>query len=151
MRAFLGLICLTGLLLPAPTRAADASILKILPHLLDSKGRHTLSPSLYERDAYQAHLRNKPELISSLRFDIQWKPRADRGKELLLKLELRGGKAASKPLTISGKVKSRSLFTAWTSLTLSKEQYESLGGITAWRATLWDGEKQLHELRSFLW
>ena len=33
---------------------AASKISKVLPHLLDKQGRHTLSPSLLERDAYQA-------------------------------------------------------------------------------------------------
>ena len=32
-------------------------IVKTLPLLLDLKGQTALSPSLYDRDAYQAHLR----------------------------------------------------------------------------------------------
>lgn len=151
MRILLGLICTLVIVMPLSAEADDAKILKILPHYLDHKGRHTLSPSLYERDAYQAQLRNKPELVSGLRFDIQWKPRSSKGKELVLKLQLRGGKAAAKPLTLEGKVKSKSFFTTWSKLNLTKDKLETLGGITAWRATLWDGEKPIHELRSFLW
>ena len=39
---------------------AEAKISKVLPHWLDKKGRHTLSPSLFERDAYQAQLPRQP-------------------------------------------------------------------------------------------
>ena len=37
--------------------ARPGKISKVLPHWLDLQGRHTLSPSLLERDAYQAKLR----------------------------------------------------------------------------------------------
>ena len=47
----------------------------MLPHYLDKEGRHTLSPSLYERDAYQAILRQNPEKRGGMRFDVQWKAR----------------------------------------------------------------------------
>ncbi|RME89825.1 MAG: hypothetical protein D6766_14185, partial [Verrucomicrobia bacterium] len=36
-------------------------IAKVLPHWLDREGRHALAPSLFERDAYQHHLRTHPE------------------------------------------------------------------------------------------
>jgi hypothetical protein len=151
MRTLFGLLCTLILALPATSKADDAKILKVLPHFLDAKGRHTLSPSLYERDAYQARLRNHPELVSGLRFDVQWKPRGSKGKDLKLRLELRGGKADSKPMTIEEKVKAKGLFTTWSKLSMSKQQFQTLGGITAWRATLWDGEKMLNESKSFLW
>ena len=43
------------------------------------------------------------------------------------------------------------LFTAWARVPLSKEAFNALGGVNAWRATLWDGEKRLSGLKSFLW
>ncbi|PYI85852.1 MAG: hypothetical protein DME26_10040, partial [Verrucomicrobia bacterium] len=63
-------------------------ILKVLPRYLDHKGRHTVSPSLYERDAYQAWLRKNPDARSGLRFDVQWKARGL--KEVKLRVELQG-------------------------------------------------------------
>src|SRR6266567_3807500 len=85
------------------TEAASGRIIKVLPHLLDRGGRHTLSPSLYERDAYQAFLRKNPGQCSGLRFDIQWKanrvardiverrPASGRTKVLSLVVETPGG------------------------------------------------------------
>ena len=43
-----------------------------------------MSPSLYERDAYQARLRAHPEHRYGMRFDVQW--RADR--EGFIRLEV---------------------------------------------------------------
>lgn len=151
MRYFLGLICTMLIALSVSSEAANAKILKVLPHFLDAKGRHTLSPSLFERDAYQAHLRKNPELISNLRFDVQWKPGASKGMELKLRLELRGGKANSKAITTVETVKGKGMFTTWSKLKLTEKQFDSLGSVSAWRATLWDGDKMLHELKSFLW
>src|SRR5205814_9854679 len=79
--------------------AATGRIIKVLPHLLDLAGRHSLSPSLYERDAYQAFLRKNPEKCSGLRFDVQWKAKAADSKRLKLRLEVRGSKAAE-PLVL---------------------------------------------------
>ena len=64
------LIVSSILIATVASQAAEGKIIKVLPHLLDKKGRHTLSPSLYERDAYQAKLRTHPEDISALRFDV---------------------------------------------------------------------------------
>ena len=55
--------------------AADGKVIKVLPHLLDQAGRHSLSPSLFERDAYQAELRKHPEKVSGLRYDVRWRIR----------------------------------------------------------------------------
>jgi hypothetical protein len=48
-------LCWLGLALPAP--AATGRLMKVLPEYLDAKGLTSLSPSLFERDAYQAILR----------------------------------------------------------------------------------------------
>jgi len=37
--------------------AASGRVVKVLPLLLDLKGRDAVSPSLYDRDAYQVYLR----------------------------------------------------------------------------------------------
>src|SRR5207249_4815919 len=47
-------------------QAAAGRVVKVLPQFLDLKGRNTLSPSLYERDAYQAVLRRHPEQRSGM-------------------------------------------------------------------------------------
>jgi len=131
-------------------RAASAKILKVLPHLLDLKGRHTLSPSLYERDAYQAYLRLHPEERSGLRFDVHWKSATV--SRPTLRVELRGARA-KEPTTavVQGVVKATGLFSHWSAVTLSGTDYEKFGELVAWRATLWDGENQVAEQRSFLW
>ena len=63
------LACLLALEVSA--LAASGKIIKVLPFFLDLKGRHSLHPSLYERDAYQAYLRQHPELRSGLQIDVQ--------------------------------------------------------------------------------
>src|SRR5437764_9781351 len=73
--------------------AATGRIKKVLPHYLDKQGRHTLAPSLYERDAYQAHLRHSPNERSALRFDVNWKATRGADTNLKLRVELRSSKA----------------------------------------------------------
>jgi hypothetical protein len=132
--------------------AAANKIVKVLPHFLDQEGRHTLSPSLYERDAYQAHLRGHKELISALRFDIQWKAPAGDKSNLKMRVEIRGGKhLGAQPVLLEQAIKPGKLFGNWAALTLPKETYEQLGQMVAWRVTLWNGADQIGEQKSFLW
>src|SRR5690348_10649157 len=84
----LSLLYLTAMALPAP--AADGRVIKVLPHFLDLDGKHTLSPSLYGRDAYQYFLRQHPEKRSGVRFDIQWKATGTAAEPMKLRIELRG-------------------------------------------------------------
>ena len=142
-----------GLLLVAfgpNAQAASAKILKVLPHLLDEQGRHTLSPSLYERDAYQAHLREHPEKCSGLRFDVRWKATTGSLTPVRLFVEIRGGKEP-KPVVIVQGIERRRWYQRWTPLTLDGESYRELGEVVAWRVSLWDGDTLLAEQKSFLW
>jgi hypothetical protein len=130
--------------------AAAARIIKVLPHLLDHEGRHTLSPSLYERDAYQAVLRKNPAQCSGLRFDVQWKAKSASGTPLKLRLEIRGNTEA-RIIVLERPVPPNHWYNRWSSLTLEGESYQKAGEVLAWRATLWDGDKLLAEQKSFLW
>src|SRR5689334_8358472 len=71
--------------------AQDVRVIKVLPQLLDKHGRNAVSPSLFDRDAYQMHLRRSPEDISALRFEVQYKAKGLEAP-LLLRLEVRGSK-----------------------------------------------------------
>ena len=142
----LGLFCL------GHNAEAAGKIVKVLPHFLDQEGRHSLSPSLYERDAYQAHLRKHKDLISALRFDIQWKAPAGDKSNLKMRVEIRGGKnLGTKPVVLEQAIKPSKWLDNWAGLTLSKEAYEQLGEMVAWRVTLWNGDHQIAEQKSFLW
>ena len=127
-------------------QAGSGKVVKVLPHHLDQQGRHTLSPSLYERDVYQAYLRKHPAEISTLRFDVQWR---GSGGGLKLRVEARGRKSGE-PLVLEQAVKA-GVFSRWSEVALSKEQYQQLGEVTAWRVTLWEDGQQLAESKSFLW
>jgi hypothetical protein len=141
------------LLLAASTTTAlpqSAKIAKVLPHYLDQKGRHTVSPSLYERDAYQAQLRKNPDERSGLRFDIHW--RAQGVKEVKLRVELSGSAEKQPTKAVVDKTETaRGWFGKWSGLALTDAEYKKFGELVAWRVTLWDGEKLLAEQKSFLW
>jgi hypothetical protein len=147
-------VCLPALLLAMTFSAAAATgrVVKVLPHFLDLKGRHALSPSLYERDAYQAYLRRHPEERSGLRFDILSRVRTRGATNLKLKVETRGIAEGSLPSekTIESTVKSGS-GSRWTAITLSGDDYKALGEVTAWRVSLWEGDQLIGEQKSFLW
>jgi len=141
------------LFLPASAlgaEAAPAKIIKVLPHRLDREGRHALSPSLYERDAYQAFLRKNPDKCSGLRFDIQWKAKRTAGNRLLLRVEIRGSLEA-KPVLLEQQAQPDRWYRSWSSVRLDGAAYRKLGEMIAWRATLWEGDKLVAEQKSFLW
>jgi hypothetical protein len=148
LRLLLVLGC--GLLASLTANAATAKIVKVLPHYIDLEGRVALSPSLYERDAYQALLRTKPERRSGLRFDVEWK--ASTRAPLTLRVELRGTRQEKATTAmIEATVKHRGLFSKWAAVELTGDDYKLFGELRAWRATLWDGPTQMAEQKSFLW
>ena len=131
-------------------QAAAAKVLKVLPQFLDRQGRHAVSPSLFDRDAYQAQLRRRPEERSGLRFAINWKAPASAQRKLRVELLGARGPESTKAL-LEGPVQRHGLFGTWSSLALTGESYKSFGELVAWRVSLWDGPTQVAEQKSFLW
>jgi len=154
MRFFLAsLAAAFGLALIPRVEGATGGVVKVLPHFLDQQGRHALSPSLYDRDAYQAILRQHPEQRSGIRFDVEWKSKGPYFGKLNLVLELRGiaqGKLP-KQLVLEKNVETSKWFRRWASFTLNGHEYSSFGEVTAWRVTLWEDDELLGEQKSFLW
>jgi hypothetical protein len=149
---------LTMLLLPGSLSvagAADAlsgSIVKVLPLFLNLKGQDAISPSLYDRDAYQAYLRSHTNEISALRYDVLWSTSRTDDSRLTLRLELRSiGEGGVPRQTTLEQTVTPHYFRHWTSLPLAGEDYRNLGEVVAWRATLWSGHQLLSEQKSFLW
>ncbi len=153
MRALLIFLVAASTFVHATAAEAVAGrVIKVLPLLLDQQGRTALSPSLFDRDAYQAELRQHANLVSGIRYDVLWSAKNAAGQKLKLRVELRGVCGTNLPKTktlevevIPGK------YRQWTELPLTGEEYKSFDAITAWRATLWSGEQQLGEQKSFLW
>jgi hypothetical protein len=153
MRQLLMILLLLGL--PSAAVASDAAmgrIVKVLPLFLDLKGREAISPSLYDRDAYQAYLRAHTNEISAVRFDVLWKASNVGDAKLKLRVELRGVGANNLPhqITLEQEVTPK-FFRRWTSPVLNGAAYKNFGDITAWRVTLWSGDQMLGEQKSFLW
>jgi hypothetical protein len=142
--------CLAG----RPLEAATGRVVKVLPEYLDLQGRNSISPSLYERDAYQALLRLHPERRSALRFYVHWKLKGPAWEPLKVRVELRGGAQGRLPTTVVLEEPirtTRGWSGHWTGVTLKGEEYKKFGEVTAWRVTLWEGAQQLGEQHSFLW
>jgi len=127
--------------------AQPGKISKVLPHWLDLRGRHTLSPSLLERDAYQAKLRADRGLCSGIRFDVKWS--RNTGGDVKLQLELRVTGDA-KPIVLEQPIKP-SRRGGWDAVTLDGDAFKGIGKLIAWRVRLFDGDAVLAERRSFLW
>lgn len=154
MRATLILLLTLGFFATAhAAEAVTGRVLKVLPLLVDLQGRTALSPSLFDRDAYQNQLRAHTNQISAIRYDVQWSARHLGEKKLQIQLELRGvGTTNNLPkfklLTAEA---TTGFFENWTPLTLDGDEYKSFGAVTAWRASLWDGTNLVGEQKSFLW
>jgi hypothetical protein len=133
-----------------PAGAAAAKISKVLPHLLDREGRHALSPSLYERDAYQAHLRQQPERVGGLRFDVRWSVPREMAEGLRLRIELRGT-GQMEAIVLEQPVQRRPWYDRWSRVRLDGPTFERLGRLIAWRVSLWRGPQVIAEQASFLW
>ena len=127
--------------------ARPGKISKVLPHWLDLQGRHTLSPSLLERDAYQAKLRADRTLCSGIRFDVKWAKNTSGTVKLQLELRVTG---EAKPIVRELAVKP-SRRGGWDAVTLDGDAFMAIGKIIAWRMSLLDGDIELAERRSFLW
>jgi hypothetical protein len=133
--------------------AAEGRVLKVLPEFLDTNGQYTVSPSLYDRDAYQSYLRLHPAARSALRFAVEWKAKGAGNDPLKLRVELRGIIEGNLPRqkVLEQTVHRHGWFGQWDVITLGGAEYRQFGEVTAWRTTLWDGDQLLSEQKSFLW
>jgi len=146
-------IALATCLLFAPIlRAEEGSVVKVLPQLLDQQGRHTLSPSLYERDAYQFHLRKNPKLRGGVRLAVQWKAKNVDWSKLKLRAEMRcllednlHFVTREEPAIKNGH------YSSWAEFRIEGPDYKTFGDLVAWRVTLLEGDHELGHLESFLW
>jgi hypothetical protein len=152
-RWIIWLLLAGGLMVAWSAQAATGKVIKALPQFLDLKGRNSLTPSLYERDSYQANLRDHTNLCSGIRFNVQWKTKGHAVAPVQLRVELRGVARGDFPkqLVMEKLVQPGGRFSHWTELNLVGEQYKSFGQVTAWRVTLWEGTRLLGEQKSFLW
>jgi len=93
-RLFVTLLLLGSLATAFASGTVTGRVVKVLPLLLDARGRDAVSPSLYDRDAYQVYLRQPTNEISAIRFAVWWKASNARDAKLKLRVELRGSPPA---------------------------------------------------------
>ena len=153
MRALLILIIALG----AAAARADAvpgRILKVLPFLVDQQGRIAKSPSLFDRDAYQAYLRLHTNDVAALRYDVLWKAPKAPAESWKIAVELRGVGTNGTPKLVTletNVVYGKGAFGQWTSIPLADDAFRNFGGVAAWRVRLWKGGQMFSEQQSFLW
>lgn len=151
-RIWIVLLLLASLLPASAGDAIHGKVLKVLPLLLDQKGRDAVSPSLFDRDAYQFYLRQHTNEISAVRFDVWWKATKTDTGNLKLRAELRGiGEGGLPTEKILEQTVTAGKLSKWDSLLLAGTDYQKLGPLVAWRVTLWNGTEMLGEQESFLW
>ena len=129
--------------------AQSERIIKVLPHFLDTKGRASISPSLFDRDAYQAELRANQTNRAGLRFDVQW--RSTYYPALALRVEAKGAHGREPKLIALEQPVKPGNFSQWTSLSLTGAAYTNFGELISWRALLVNGTNVIAEQKSFLW
>ena len=145
------MILCCSLICASEAYGAETRVIKVLTHLVDAEGRTALAPSLFERDAYQLHLRTNPDLVAGMRFDVQFKVPRDAGP-LLLRIEARGSKSGlGRAQVFEKEVVPATWFSTWGRIALDKAGTEALGTVVAWRASLWRDGELLAEQESFLW
>jgi hypothetical protein len=158
MRRLRPILFLLLLALAVPLRADSVSnvltgrIVKVLPLFMDTNNAVALSPSLFDRDAYQFYLMGHSNEIAGVRFDVCWTAKHAHAVNLKVRLELRGVGAGGMPRrVVLEQTVTPKIFHHWTSLTLAGTDYKNFGVLAAWRATLWNGNQLLSEQKSFLW
>jgi hypothetical protein len=147
----LAILCLM-IVAVRPAVAAEGRVIKALPLFLDKQGQTAVSPSLFERDAYQALLRKHPADRTGLRLAVQWKAAGVDWSRLKLRAELRGAVGNSlHTTTLELPVNKKSRFSQWTDFSITGDDFKEFGRLVAWRVTLWEGDKQIGSQQSFLW
>jgi hypothetical protein len=147
LRALCGILLLNTILV----FGGEAKIIKVLPQLLDTQGRNALSPSLFDRDAYQMILRQNPDQISALRFEVQYKARGIEGS-LRLRIEVRGSKTAIGERHIfETDVKPGGWLSKWGRLQLDRATSDRIGSLVSWKASLVQNGEVIAQQESFLW
>ena len=144
-----GLIFLTSPILHGGDKA---SIIKVLPHQLDLKGRASLAPGLFQRDAYQGQLRKDPKLVSGMRFNVQWKAKGIPADELVIKVSLKtSGRSPNDPLELTPPVRGNRKWGRWSSIAYDGQLFKDNGQVLAWKVELRRGETSVATQTSFLW
>jgi hypothetical protein len=146
-----GLILLFVCAFAVVAHAESARVIKVLPLFLDQDGRTSKNPSLFDRDAYQAELRDTSSKRSGLRFNVQWKANFYDHDHLTVHIEAKGMKGKNPTKLVLAQPVHGGSWSKWTELTLTGDTYKDFGELISWRATLRSGTNVVAEQKSFLW
>ena len=131
----------------ATQHQSGPNIVKVLPHSLDASGNHSDGPTLLHRDVYQDKLRKNPDLVRAVRYDVNWRGTG----EVKVRLELRSTKAGVETMIVERVETASGRRSHWTAILIDAETYKTFGQPESWRVSLWQGETQVGEQKSFLW
>jgi hypothetical protein len=146
-------IVLLAALVSVAARAGEIGrVHKVISLLADSQGRVATSPSLFDRDAYQAYLREHPAEVAAQRYEVLWHAENLSGNKYILRLELRGVTSDGRPKlkTLETPV-TPGLLRKWKRFELGGDEFKQFGNVVAWRVSLLNGSSRLSEQKSFLW
>lgn len=143
--------------------AAGRHLKKVLFFWLDKDGQYSQHPSMFERDAYQAYLRENPEEIHGLKVAILLS--GSKGKlessELELKIQGPPGPEIKEPLEFRLELADQvdRKLRRWVYWDIDPVNAEASDGslkllpeaIVSWRLTLLDEDQPVDRLQSYLW
>ena len=126
---------------------SGTNIVKVLPHYLDASGNHSDGPTLLHRDVYQNKLRKNSDLVRAVRYDVNWQGTGT----VTVRLEIRSTKAGVETMIIERVETASDRRKHWTPILIDAATYKTFGQPESWRISLWRGETQVGEQKSFLW
>ena len=126
---------------------SGTNIVKVLPHYLDASGNHSDGPTLLHRDVYQDKLRKNSDLVRAVRYDVNWQGTGT----VTVRLEIRSTKAGAETMIIERVETASGRRKHWTTILIDAATYKTFGQPESWRISLWQGETQVGEQKSFLW
>ena len=126
---------------------SGTNIVKVLPHYLDASGNHSDGPTLLHRDVYQNKLRKNSDLVRAVRYDVNWQGTGT----VTVRLEIRSTKTGVETMIIERVETASDRRKHWTPILIDAATYKTFGQPESWRISLWRGETQVGEQKSFLW
>lgn len=143
--------------------AAGRHLKKVLFFWLDEDGQYSQHPSMFERDAYQAYLRDNPEEIHGLKVAVLLSGSSGKLESSSLELKIQGppGPEIKEPLEFRLELADKldrklRRWVYWdidpVNAEASDEALKLLPeSIVSWRLTLLDEGQPVDRLQSYLW
>ncbi len=161
MRYFLLVVFLGGWILTAKAdsgskseAAKDYEISKVNHELIDKDGYTTIEIGDWVKKAqYQKSLFSNKD-VKGMRFIVHWKALSSENRRFTVKLQVRGYDGTADQDTFVTLFKNYSetpSHSGWTFLDLKGKDWQHLGTLMAWKASLLENYKVVAERHSFTW